>query len=272
MNADLAQTIKLVFGSEGGYSNHPKDPGGATKYGITAATLGSWRKLGRKATPLEVQSLTLAEAMQILDRQYAQPIHFAELPAGLDYAVFDFAVNSGPSQAAKILQRILGVGADGFIGARTIEAIAGHNVEDLINDLCDDRMKFLRTLETWPTFGKGWTNRVSDVRNGALKMVSIAPAPIADHVPEPDGLQSAGPDQVRMSKTTQGKGAIAATIGVAGTAVGSAKDAIQPLTGNSWFIDHIFTVLAVGGAGLAIAGVCVMAFNQMHKIQAGEPA
>lgn len=296
MSDTLAQTIKLVFGSEGGYSNHPKDPGGATKYGITAATLGSWRKLGRKATPAEVQALTLAEATQILDRQYAQAIRYADLPAGLDYAVFDYAVNSGPSQAAKTLQRVLGVTPDGVIGTKTLEAIGNLSVEDIINDLCDDRLKFLRGLSTWATFGTGWSNRVRSVRANALGMAAgpaqipvpkpsvvatlatgTPGAPAAVIVPDPaqdatDGLETADPADTRLSATPQGKGAIAASIGIASTSVGSAKDAIQPLTGHSWLIDNAFTVLTAGGAGLAIIGVIIIAAHQLKGIASGQAA
>lgn len=269
MSDNLAQTIKLVFGDEGGYSNHPKDPGGATKYGITAATLGSWRKLGRRATPAEVQALTLAEATQILDRQYAQPIRYPELPAGLDYAVFDYAVNSGPAQAAKTLQRILGVDADGVIGAQTLEAIATDSADDLINDLCDARLKFLRSLSTWSTFGDGWSNRVASVRRHAIAMTASLPTAI---VSAPDGMASADPADLKITSTTQGKGAIAGVVGIASTAIGSAKDSIQPLTGSVHSIDTIFTVLTAGGAALAIIGVAFVAWDQMKKVKSGSAA
>ncbi|WP_448953085.1 glycoside hydrolase family 108 protein [Labrys neptuniae] len=265
MSDNLAQTIKLVFGSEGGYSNHPVDPGGATKYGITAATLGAARGLGRKATPDEVKALTLTEAAQILDRQYAQPLRYQELPAGLDYALFDYGVNSGPAQAVKTLQRILGVEADGVMGVKTLTTLRMHDTADLINALQDARLKFLKGLRTWPTFGKGWGIRVEHVRDGALKMAGgITPAVPAP----PEGQETASPKDTKVSSTPAGKGTITATIGTAGAAIGAAKDSLQPLTGNGGIADTIFTVLIIGGVVLAIGGIAVVAYQQMKNKEA----
>jgi lysozyme family protein len=173
MSDGLAHSITLVFGSEGGYVNHPRDPGGATKYGVTAATLGAWRKLGRKATPTEVAGLALAEARAILDGQYAQPIRYADLPAPIDYCVFDEAVNAGPVRAARTLQACLGVPADGHIGIETLAAL--NAVDDratLVRKLCARRLGFLRALPTWLSFGRGWRNRVAQVQATALAMLA----------------------------------------------------------------------------------------------------
>lgn len=265
MSDNLAQTIKLVFGSEGGYVNHPKDPGGATKYGITAATLGAWRNLGRKATPDEVKRLTLADAAQILDKQYAQPLRYSELPPGLDYALFDYAVNSGPAQAVKTLQRVLGVEADGIMGAKTLDAIRSRVVVDLINQLQDARLRFLKGLKTWSTFGKGWSARVAHVRDVAIAMAKkitlVLPNP-------PEGRETASPKDTKVSSTPAGKGTITATIGTAGAAIGQAKDAVEPLTGNSWLVDNLFTILTVGGVTLTIAGIAIVAYQQLKHREA----
>lgn len=259
MSDTLAQTIKLVFGSEGGYVNHPRDPGGATKYGITAATLGAARRLGRKATPDEVKRLTLAEAAGILDRQYAQPLRYRELPAGLDYALFDYAVNSGPAQAVKTLQRLLAVEADGILGVKTLEAIRRHEVTDLIDELQDARLRFLHGLKTWPTFGKGWSARTSHVRETALLMANGVTTAIP---PPPIGLETATPADARVSSTVIGKGTIAATIGTASATIGAAKDALQPITGNGGVVDVIFALLVAGGSVAAIAGLAIIAYRQ----------
>lgn len=265
MSDNLAQTIKLVFGSEGSYVNHPKDPGGPTKYGITAATLGAWRRLGRRATAEEVMALRLTEATEILDKQYAQPLRYAELPPGLDYALFDFAVNSFTVQPVKELQRVLGVEADGIMGVKTLAAIRTRDVSALINGLCDRRMGFLRGIKGWPTFGKGWTARVAHVRQTALRMAggvsAAAPAPET-------GRETANPADTKISATTEGKGTIAATIGAAGAAIGQAKDAVEPLTGNSWLVDNLFTILTVGGVTLTIAGIAIVAYQQLKHREA----
>ncbi|WP_448950588.1 glycoside hydrolase family 108 protein [Labrys neptuniae] len=261
MSNNLAQTIKLAFGSEGGWSNHPADPGGATKYGITASTLGVARDLRRKATPDEVRALSLSEAAQILDKQYAQPLRYAELPPGLDYALFDFSVNSGPAQAVRILQRILVVEVDGIVGVKTLNAIRDRNLAGLIDKLQDARLRFLKGLKTWPTFGKGWSIRVEHVRSSALKMAAgistVAPAP-------PEGRQTASPRDVKVSSTPAGKGTITATIGTAGAAIGAAKDSLQPLTSNGGFADTMFTVLIAGGVALTVIGLAVVTYQQIR--------
>lgn len=172
MSDTLAHSISLVFGSEGGFVNDPKDRGGATKYGITAATLGAWPKLGRKASPVEVKGLTLTEATQILTRQYAEPIRYADLPSPIDYCVFDESVNAGPVRAARTLQACLGVTVDGHIGAVTLQAV--QSIDDhasLVKALCHRRLGFLRALPAWFSFARGWTNRVNLVQATALAMI-----------------------------------------------------------------------------------------------------
>ena len=269
MSNNLSQVIKLIFGHEGGYVNNPNDNGGATKYGITAATLGAWRKLGRKATPAEVKMLTLSEATSILRKQYANPLRYDELPAGLDYALFDFSVNSGPAKAVKSLQKVLGVGIDGIIGARTMAAIMSTNTSQLINKLCDDRMRFLQSLSDFKHFGKGWTTRVSSVRAGALKMAPAGiPEPLAkpaqipptaqvqmpETKPSKDGMEVANPADQKVTSTRVGKGTIISILSTIGTAVAAAKEALQPMVGSGGFTDKVFAALVVVGIAGAVAG------------------
>nr|WP_318013599.1 putative peptidoglycan-binding domain-containing protein [Mesorhizobium sp. B264B1A] len=106
----------------------------------------------------------------------------AELPDGVDYAVFDFAVNSGPSRAAKYLQAVVGTAQDGRIGPETLAAVGSRPAAVVIDNLCDARLAFLKRLSTWGTFGKGWQSRVASVRANALKMsaqpVAAPPAPV----------------------------------------------------------------------------------------------
>lgn len=151
--------------SEGGYVNNPRDPGGPTDRGITQKTFDAWNhRLGLPSRPVKGISKATAEA--IIAAQYLAPIRFDDLPSGLDYALADYSVNSGPAQAARTLQRILGVEPDGVIGAITLDAIKGRNVEALIVALCEARMRFLRGLKTWRTFGRGWAARVMGAEEG----------------------------------------------------------------------------------------------------------
>ena len=161
--ACLAEVLK----HEGGYVDHPADPGGATNMGITFATLADWR--GTAITKDDVRALTVAEAGEIYRARYWQPVRGDALPSGVDLAVFDYAVNSGPGRAAKALQQALGVAQDGAIGPKTLDAAAMMPPAVVIIELCRIRMAFLRSLSTWPTFGKGWTRRVDEVEAAALK-------------------------------------------------------------------------------------------------------
>lgn len=165
-HATFDRALVAVLEHEGGYANHPKDPGGATNKGITIATFRKWVK--RDGTVADLKKLTTEQAGKVYRGVYWNAIRGDELPAGLDYAVFDFAVNSGPTRAVRYLQGILGVKADGQIGPATLKAIKKKTAAELIQRLCDDRLAFLRRLNTWPTFGKGWSRRVGGVRNLAL--------------------------------------------------------------------------------------------------------
>lgn len=148
-----------ILASEGGFSDHPADPGGATNFGITQQTLAGWR--GRPANRHDVKALSKTEALSILKAQYWDAIRGDELPAGLDYALFDYAVNSGPARAVKDLQRILEIEADGILGGATLAAIRKYaNVVGLIEALCSRRWAFVQRLSTFKTFGEGWKRRI----------------------------------------------------------------------------------------------------------------
>lgn len=160
------QTVLDWIGlSEGGYVNHPRDPGGATDRGITQRTYDAWNDL-RGVERKPVRGISKAEADQIIASQYLAPVRFDDLPSGLDYAVADYAVNSGPNRAARELQRLVGVDADGVIGAHTLAAVNQHDPAQLVMRLCAARMAFLRSLSTWDAFGAGWTVRVVGREDG----------------------------------------------------------------------------------------------------------
>lgn len=167
MRENFPTVQQWVLVHEGGFVNHPEDPGGATNFGVTQATYDAWRDrqgLRRRS----VQQIGEAEVEAIYRLQYWDVVRGDDLPSGLDYAVYDFAVNSGPRRAVQFLQRIVGVKEDGWIGEMTLAAIkAFGDPVDLIERLCADRMAFLRRLRHWPTFGRGWTRRVVGYHAGA---------------------------------------------------------------------------------------------------------
>jgi lysozyme family protein len=168
--ATFERALAAVLKHEGGFVDHPKDPGGATNKGITLATFRRFVK--RDGTVADLKAITNEQVAKCYRAHYWNAVRGDELPPGLDYAVFDFAVNSGPSRAARYLQGLIGVEADGKIGPATIKAVNLHLNRELINALCDQRMAFLRRLNTFPTFGKGWTRRVDGVRKLALELAA----------------------------------------------------------------------------------------------------
>jgi lysozyme family protein len=154
----------LVY--EGGYVNHPDDPGGATNFGVTQAVYDAYRKR-TGWTPRPVREITSEEVSSIYRSQYWDRIMGDALPSGPDHAIYDFAVNSGVSRAIKFTQRIVGVKQDGAMGNVTLAAIKGYDPVALVQELCEARMSFLRRLKHWPTFRKGWTRRVMGNQPGA---------------------------------------------------------------------------------------------------------
>ena len=170
MDRNFDRALSLVLKHEGGYVNHPSDPGGATNKGVTQATYDAWRE--KQALPKRsVREIAESEVTAIYRRDYWVRVQGDDLPAGVAYAVFDFAVNSGVYRASRFLQKVVGVAQDGIVGPATIAATKALSPAAVIDRLCDDRMAFLHSLGTFATFGKGWTRRVSDVRAKAKEMV-----------------------------------------------------------------------------------------------------
>src|SRR5690606_31383462 len=130
MNKNFQQALEKVLKHEGGFVNHPADPGGATNKGITLATYRRYIK--RNGTVDDLKALTTEQAGKVYKAQYWDKVRGDDLPSGLDYAVFDFAVNSGPAKAVKELQKVLGVTQDGIIGPITLEAARAANTKFLI--------------------------------------------------------------------------------------------------------------------------------------------
>jgi lysozyme family protein len=171
------EALARLLVHEGGYSNHPSDPGGPTNWGITLRDARAYWK--RDATAADVRAMPVAIAKGIYRARYWAALRCDELPAGVDYAVFDYGVNSGIARAGKVLRRLLAlpdhtsaITRDVIVAARRREAKA------LIAAICDERLAFLEGLRTWAEFGSGWGRRVREVRAAAL---AIADRNAADH-------------------------------------------------------------------------------------------
>ena len=163
------QCFALVLKNEGGYVDNPADPGGATNLGCTKDTWEAW--VGHPVTKDDIKALTPNDVMPLYKAKYWDTIKGDDLPEGVDYAVFDFAINSGPSRAAKALQSVLSVTVDGQIGSATLRALETANPREVATAVCEARLAFLQSLPTYGTFGKGWSRRVAEVEQTAFNMV-----------------------------------------------------------------------------------------------------
>jgi lysozyme family protein len=297
-----ATALKLVLAFEGGLVNNPKDPGGKTNKGITQAVYDAWRK-NRLLIQRDVSLIDDSEVAAIYDAQYWDRVKGDALPSGLDYAVFDYAVNSGADRAVEDLQRTINANAtyygvsaslavDGEIGESTMAAIAmacRKDADGLIIAYCDRRLAFLKTLKAFGTFGKGWTRRVegdfNGVQQGDVGVVDYAvtmaksnnlftdheinanlPTAIGDKPGEV--AAKALPSHVAIMKTVQGWAAALTGSGVTGQVIVNAAQQVQPhidqtVVGKMALI--VFVVLMVAGGAMFV----IKFFEDQHEKAAG---
>jgi lysozyme family protein len=166
----FAAALPFVLRWEGGFVDHPDDPGGRTNKGVTQRVYDQWRAhqgLGARDVALidddEVEAIYLAG--------YWLPPRCDLLRSRLDLVQFDTAVNMGPRRAVRFLQAAVGCGVDGIFGRLTAEAADDCDLEAAIAAYCDARLAYYRLLaETRPelrVFLRGWTNRVASLRTQA---------------------------------------------------------------------------------------------------------
>lgn len=165
----FSEALRRLLVHEGGYTNHPSDPGGPTNFGIT---LADYRKYVQpNAMAEDIRAMARADAEAIYRSKYWDALRCDDLPAGVDYAVFDYGVNSGVGRAGKVLRRVLGL-ADGtyIVSDGVIVALRGGDPARVVTAICEERLVFLKRLKTWPVFGRGWDRRVAEVRAAAMAM------------------------------------------------------------------------------------------------------
>ena len=163
---NFTEALDHVLKHEGGFVDHPQDPGGMTNLGVTRAVFEDW--VGRKSSEAEMRALTPADVSTLYKRKYWDRVKGDDLPSGVNYCVFDAGVNSGTRRAAKWLQEAVGAVPDGAIGPNTLAKVAEHSPDALVNAYCDIRMNFLKGLLTFDIFGRGWTRWVDEVRKVSL--------------------------------------------------------------------------------------------------------
>tara|TARA_B100002019_G_scaffold17488_1_gene13720 strand:- start:1455 stop:1967 length:513 start_codon:yes stop_codon:yes gene_type:complete len=161
--------LEAILHHEGGYVNHPKDPGGETNLGVTKRVYEEWG--GTK----DMKDLEVEDVEPIYKKNYWDRVKAESLPSGLDLCVFDFGVNAGTGRAAKYLQTMIGTTADGGIGPNTLKALSNYveseGVEQTIKNYQAARQEYYESLSTFETFGKGWTRRVDETTEMAIGMI-----------------------------------------------------------------------------------------------------
>lgn len=170
MRQNFAESLARVLQHEGGYVNNPKDPGGMTNLGCTKDVWEEW--CGHPVDEKAMRNLKPTDVAPLYKRKYWDKVCGDDLPAGIDYVVFDAAINSGPGRAVKWLQACVGAEVDGALGPKTMAAVRAFNQKQLIEDYSKRRLSYLMDLKNWPIFGEGWTNRVNEVEASAIKMIA----------------------------------------------------------------------------------------------------
>jgi lysozyme family protein len=169
MESNYQKCLETILHHEGGYVNHPKDPGGETNLGVTKRVYDEWG--GTK----DMKDLLVEDVAPIYKKNYWDKMKGDDLPGGLDLCVFDFGVNAGPGRSAKYLQTMIGTVADGGIGPNTLkkvaEYVAENGIETTIENFQMNRQKYYEKLSTFDTFGKGWTRRVTETTDLAKTMI-----------------------------------------------------------------------------------------------------
>ena len=170
MQSNYDKCLETILHHEGGYVNHPKDPGGETNLGVTK------RVYEEHGGTKDMKDLTVEDVAPIYKKGYWDKMKGDELPSGLDLCVFDFGVNAGPGRSAKYLQKMIGTVADGGIGPNTLKAVEAyvseHGIEKSIDNFQEARQSYYQLLGTFDTFGRGWTRRVTETTELAKTMTS----------------------------------------------------------------------------------------------------
>ena len=154
---DFDRAFDILLKHEGGFSDHPSDPGGKTRFGVTEAVA---REAGYRG---DMRDLPIDLAKRIYKDRYWDAVRADELPEAVRYAVFDAAVNSGPRQAIRWLQRAVGAKDDGIIGPKTLAAVRAADPERVLRRILAQRLRFMTELPNWPAFGRGWARRIADL-------------------------------------------------------------------------------------------------------------
>lgn len=168
MKQNFDKSLEMLLKHEGGYVNHPRDPGGMTNLGVTKRVYEDW--VGHSVDEAAMRALTVDDVAPIYRANYWDAVWGDHLPSGVDFSVFDWAVNSGPARSVKALQRIVGTTTDGAMGPITMRAVMNMEPEKIIDLMHGERQRFYERLSTFDAFGRGWTRRNKETREAALQL------------------------------------------------------------------------------------------------------
>lgn len=253
------EALRRLLAHEGGYTNHPSDPGGPTNYGITIIDYRKYVK--PNATAADVKVMKLDEARSIYRAKYWAAQRCDDLPPGVDDSIFDYGVNSGIGRSGKVLRRLVGLpGNTSTVTDQVLQAIAKRNPKALIIAINDERLRFLKNLKTWPVFGAGWGRRVAEVKAFSLR---LADHPIVAKAPPPLPLPS---------EATPAKGVVPVPKGLqrVTTATPIAVGGATATTLNDSGHDP-WTILAVAGGFVLIANVGWFSFHWWQRRRQDAP-
>lgn len=270
MQASYPQVIKCVLAHEGGYTDHPADPGGPTNWGITIFDARKYWK--PNAVAADVKAMPLSVAQSIYEKRYWDAQRCDDLPAGLDYSVFDYGVNSGIGRSGKVLRRLVGLPDNTSVVTQdVIDAVRQRDPAALIKGMNDERLRFLKALKTWPTFGGGWGRRVAEVRGLSLQMAAASKGGRLETTPV-TATVTATKDSETMAKGTVKAPPIAKTVAAGATAgVGSVA---VPQTGlRAWIGAHPWPSVFIGlGILIGIIVTCEFVISRhVRKSEAPMP-
>lgn len=172
MKQNFDRSLEMLLHHEGGFVNHPKDPGGVTNLGVTKKVYEKW--VGREVSVDEMKALTPSDVAPIYKKNYWDKLKGDDpmMPSGLDFAAFDWGVNSGTGRPAKVIQRYIGATQDGAIGPKSLTLVAENDPSKIIQYLYEQRQKFYEGLKHFKTFGKGWTRRNQETLKAAMEMAN----------------------------------------------------------------------------------------------------
>ncbi len=258
--------LRLVLVDEGGLDDDPHDHGGRTAHGIIQREYDGFR--ARHGLPRQdVWKITPAEYTEIYHDRYWMP-WCDRLPAGMDYAFFDACVNAGPAQAARTLQRALGLRADGNMGDVTLAAVktgCEDGAEAMIHAFCDKRRAFYRALAQFPRYGRGWLARVDHVEKAAKAMAAAGAEQtqrggLSDDLKAAASARARAEDTVRPPLSTEA-GAATTT----GTVIGaSVTDALGKASEQLGPFQEAIAVVKYLLLGIAIVGIALTLYAAFH--------